>query len=75
MYGKDEPFNDPVVRCDSCGALVNRNVLHQLGSCDKCGSRKVRNVRTFTSEELEQMKGWNVDPEFLKLFESVEVAP
>lgn len=70
-YGKDEPFNDPVVRCDSCGSLIRRELLHRLGSCGKCGSRKVRNVRTFTGEDLEQMREWNVDPEFLKLFEEV----
>lgn len=72
MYGKDDPFEDPVLRCDSCGKLVYAPTVRQIGCCDGCGGRKMRNVKTFTSEEREKMVGWNVDPNFLALFENVE---
>jgi hypothetical protein len=71
-YSKDAPFEDPVVRCDSCQTLLLVTVLRDLGRCGKCGSHKVRNVFSFTPEEGQQMQSWGVDQAFLKLFESVE---
>lgn len=69
-YHKDAPFNDPVVRCDSCNKVILLDRLRKLGMCE-CGNRKVRSLQTFTTEERDQMTGWGVDPDFLALFEGV----
>ena len=71
MYGFRDPFNDPVLRCYRCNELLLRKEIHQLGQCPKCGSKRVSNVTIFNDKELEQMKAWNIDPEFLKVFEEV----
>lgn len=71
MYGKDDPFRDPVLRCDSCSTIIFVEDLKEHGMCLKCGNRKVRNLQTFNDEELAQMKDRNIDPEFIKLFEGV----
>jgi len=68
-YGNDGSFNDPVVRCDSCNNLIQREAIQEKGLCPECGNRKVRNVQTFNSKELQQMKDWNIDPDFIGLFE------
>jgi len=70
-YSKDGPFNDPVLRCDSCSKLVRHVVLTQMGKCPHCGSRKVRKMDTFNSEELKQMQEWGIDQDYLALFEVV----
>lgn len=70
-YSKDGPFTDPVVRCDSCRRLLLAETLRKEGCC-KCGMRKIRNVASFDEDELEKMKKWGVDPDFLKLFEAVD---
>lgn len=72
-YDKAAPFNDPIVRCDSCHKVVVRQHLHIMGSCPYCGNRKVRNVLTMTEEEMHQLKKWQVDPEFIALFEGIEL--
>ena len=69
MYGKDDPFKDPVLRCDSCSSLVFAEDLRDHGMCPKCGNRKVRNLQVFDEDEFVLMKERNVDPVFLKLFE------
>lgn len=66
-YSKDGEFNEPVVRCDSCQRIMQVNILKQLGCC-ACGNRRMRSLTTFTGEELEQMKSWNIDPDFIALF-------
>lgn len=53
-----EPFTDPVVRCDSCQALIKRETLYKLGNCDKCGNKRVRNLTVFNDEERDQMIEW-----------------
>ena len=73
-YSKDGAFNDPVVRCDSCGKIVNMIALKEMGCCPYCGNRKVRNVMQFTGEELDKMREWKIDPEFVALFEQVPEA-
>ena len=71
MSEKDQlPFSDPVLRCDSCQALVRRSTLHKLGSCNKCGNRRVRNLSVFNEKEEQQIKDWGF-VEFLKEFEVV----
>ncbi len=72
-YSKDGAFSDPVVRCDSCSRILGVEKLHQMGSC-LCGSRKVRNVLGFTSEEKQQMEDWGIDGDFLALFEATDDA-
>ena len=67
-YDKSAPFSDPVVRCDSCHRIIVRQHIHVMGSCPYCGNRKVRNVLTMTGEEMEQLKAWHIDPEFIALF-------
>lgn len=71
MYGKDAPFHDPVVRCDSCNKIIRTSTLRQLGMCE-CGNRKIRNLQTFTSEERTTMEGWGIDPEFFAQFQAVD---
>ena len=71
MYGKDDPFADPVVRCDSCQKLLFVDDLKKMGMCE-CGNRKVKNVQTLKSEEVDLMKERNVSPEFLSLFEEAD---
>ena len=70
-YGKDAPFCDPVVRCDSCSKIIQTATLRQLGMCS-CGNRKIRNLQTFTPEEMQQMETWGVDPDFFAMFQGVE---
>jgi len=69
-YSKDGPFREPVVRCDSCQKLLFVKQLKKSGACF-CGSRRIRNLRAFTPEELELMKKKDIDPDFLALFEEV----
>ena len=70
-YGKDQPFSDPVVRCDSCATIMLVKTLKELHMCPKCGNRKVRSVMNFSEDELKQMKEWNVDQDFIALFQGV----
>lgn len=68
-----QDFPDPIVRCDSCQAIVYRKHLHKLGCCPECGNRRVRNVLTLKPKEMKRLKKDGVDPEFLSLFEGVEL--
>ena len=72
-YSKDGPFNDPVVRCDSCQRLLLVKALKEAGACEKCGNTKVRNLRgTLMQDDCETLISWRnagiVDPEFVALF-------
>lgn len=68
MYESDAPFQDPVVRCDSCQRILMVSKLKELGGC-VCGSRKVRNLKGFDDKEQALMQEWGVDPVFINLFE------
>lgn len=70
-YVKDGPFNDPVVRCDSCQALVLVEEIKVLGSCTSCGNRRVRNVQVMKPDEMADLRHRGVDEGFLVLFEEV----
>ncbi len=70
-YDIDGPFIDPVVRCDSCNKMVNRKTVLKTGSC-LCGSRKVKRVASMTPDEMKTAKKWDIDPDFIALFEEVE---
>lgn len=63
-------FSDPVVRCDSCQSLIRRETIKDSGCCDSCGNRRVRNVQVIKENEMKQLKEWNIDPQFLALFEA-----
>jgi len=69
-YSKDGPFRDPVVRCDSCQRLIFKDDIQKHGGCP-CGSKRIRNVQSFTPDEHALMVGKHVDPDFLALFEEV----
>ena len=64
------PAIDPVFRCDSCHVLVLLKTLHKVGSCPKCGNKRMRNVTVFSDEEKKQMETWNLQ-EFLSDFSEV----
>lgn len=73
-YSKDGPFNDPLLRCDACQALLLRSDLHQHGMCKHCGNTRVRNVRVMSEGDMALAKAWaeagKIDEDFLKLFEA-----
>lgn len=71
-YSKDAPFTDPVVRCDSCIKLVKTASVQKHGCCTHCGNRRVRAINLMTEAELTEVKTWNIDPEWLALFEVVD---
>ncbi len=68
----DEGFTDPVVRCDSCQALLKRATLHKHGRCNKCGNRRIRNLTVLSESEAKQIEEWGYS-DFLKKFETEEV--
>lgn len=72
-YIKQNDFQDPVVRCDSCQALVHRRHVHKMGCCPECGNRRFRNVLTLKEGEMAKLKVEGIDPEFIALFEGVEL--
>ncbi len=71
MNKSNGEFNDPVLRCDSCSALVRRTTLHKLGSCDKCGNKRIRAVDVFSEDEAVQIKDWGFD-DFLSEFQEID---
>jgi len=71
-YDVDGPFNDPVVRCCDCQALLFRATVAKRGNCTKCGTRRVKNVLTLSGEEIDRLRGKGVDEGFIALFESIE---
>lgn len=55
---EDPGFTDPVVRCDSCQALLTRAVIRTHGACTKCGNRRMRNVTVLDEVEKKQLEDW-----------------
>lgn len=76
-YSVDGPFNEPVVRCDSCARVVLTATLKELGMCPHCSNTRVRNVRTMTDDDIARVKNWVdhglIDSEWLNLFKEKEV--
>jgi len=70
-YSKDAPFTDPLVRCDSCQELVERDKNHKVGGCPRCGNRRFRNILGMSLEEWEKVNEMDLDPDWLALFEVV----
>lgn len=54
----EDEFTDPVLRCDSCQALVKRVTLHRSGACHKCGNKRMRALTVFNDVEKAQMEEW-----------------
>jgi len=71
-YGKEDGFNDPVVRCTECSKMFSREKLRDAGMCPACGNKRVRNCLTLSEDEMKQLKDNNIDPDFLALFEGKE---
>jgi len=71
-YSKEGPFEDPIMRCDSCQALIKRDSIQHLGMCSECGNKRFRNVLILTEEEQGKLVGMGIDPEWLNLFAPVE---
>jgi len=72
-YSKDGPFQEPVVRCDSCNKLVLVVDLKKIGCCPECGNTRVRNTKTLSIDEVAAMQEKGIDPDWLALFEPVEL--
>lgn len=76
-YSVDGPFNEPVLRCDSCARLILATTLKDLGMCPHCSNARFRNVRTMSEEDIQKAKDWAdkgiIDPEWLNLFKEKEV--
>jgi len=71
-YGKDAPFNDPIVRCVDCQEMLFRTQLQKVGCCKKCGSRRVKSVLTLNDKEIDILKEKEIDPEYIALFTPIE---
>jgi hypothetical protein len=71
-YHQDEPFNDPIVVCDSCAEIQLTATVKDRGRCEKCGNRKFRNVQVVSESMVDKIKTMNLDPEFIALFEEVQ---
>ena len=71
-YDPKGSFCDPVVRCFRCHTVLRTEQLLRLGVCSKCGGRKVSNVTILNEEELEQIKKWDLDPEYIAEWGSVD---
>ena len=78
-YEKD--FHDPVVRCDQCNGLTHRKFIYKNGGCSNCGNKRFRNVHALDEKEMLGlkdgtlkigMKAYEIDPDFLALFEATE---
>ena len=64
---------DPVLRCDSCQALVKVTTLHKLGSCNKCGNRRMRSLTVLSEKERNKLAAWGFH-DLLKEFEAKDDA-
>ena len=72
-YDSKGPFNDPIARCTECQYLIMREQVQKSAGCPKCGCKRVRNVLALDSDEIEKLKKRGIDPDFLALFEAMEV--
>jgi uncharacterized CHY-type Zn-finger protein len=76
-YSSDGPFQEPIVKCDSCAKLVRVEDIHKIGMCPYCSNTRVRNVRVMTQQDMDQAMEWanegKIDPDWINLFEPSEV--
>jgi predicted RNA-binding Zn-ribbon protein involved in translation (DUF1610 family) len=76
-YPVDGPFQEPVLRCDSCVKLVLAATLREVGMCPHCGNTRVRNARTMNDDDFVKANEWVsqglLDPDWLHLFIPKEV--
>ena len=69
-YDPKGSFSDPVVRCERCLKLLKTEDVVNDGECKHCGRKRVAAIGRFLSEEeMNQIKDWEIDPEFIALFE------
>jgi len=71
-YDPKGTFQDPVVRCDKCLKLVKTESLAKFGRCKHCGGRKVSAISIMSEEEMQNLKDWSIDPEYIALYEGVK---
>jgi hypothetical protein len=64
-------FDEPVLRCDSCQALMRRTTIRTHGACKKCGNKRMRNVAFMNETERDEIAGWGFH-KFLERFEAVQ---
>jgi len=74
-------FNDPILRCEGCTKLVHRVWISEKGGCNHCGNKRFKALHGMNEEELNQLKtgeydfglkSYEIDLDFLKLFEPEE---
>ena len=74
---ENKGFSDPVLRCDSCNKLILTKDVHKIGTCPRCGNRRVREVRNYNDDDLPILKSWlasnDIDQAFLDQFAEVSV--
>ena len=70
LNGENE-FDDPVLRCDSCQALLQRTELHKFGACHKCGNKRMRNVQFLNEKDKDLLTDWG----FFDFLERFEIVP
>ncbi len=72
-YSHDGPFNDPVVRCDSCNTLILSADLKKQGMCE-CSNKRIRNLLVVNDKDKATIQQWidegKVDPDFILIFEA-----
>jgi len=62
---------DPVLRCDSCQAIVRtKETVNKIGCCYNCGNRRFRSIALLRPEECQQITDWGYG-DFLKKFPEV----
>ena len=71
-YDPKGSFQDPILRCFRCHTVLKAEQLLRLGVCSKCGGRKVSNVTILSEEELETIKKWDLDPEYIAEWGAVD---
>ena len=72
-------LTDPLVRCHNCTKLVSMEFIGAHGGCNHCGNRRMTQIRGMTGEEIAALEEKNydlgvpyeIDPEFLEIFEPV----
>jgi len=81
MDYEGKEFNDPVLRCDQCSELTHRDFISKHAGCCHCGNKRFKNVRGLSEMEHTALtagtleigkKSYDMDPDFLALFQEVE---
>ena len=62
---------DPVFRCAFCGALLTRKGIATLGCCNKCGMKRVTNVKFLSDTDKIELAQKGIDQAWLDEFSEV----